>query len=187
MIRRVGESLGPRVRPLRPLSLLAWGLLLAVADVRVNGVDLLPDVVGWGMGMVAALVLGPWDRAFAVAGLGCGLGLLASVLELLGARGAPTSTATSVAETLAVFGSCTAVMRLVPERRATANALRWWELGLTLAFLLLVTLTAENHDFGLPALLVGLAALVVLVCVIVLLFRAARTEPPRGKKSPKLV
>ena len=69
-------------------------------------------------------------------------------------------------------------MSLAPDRRASANAIRWWDLGLSVALLLVLALAAADPAFGVLAVLVGIAALVVLICFVVLLFR---TDGHHGK------
>lgn len=42
----------------RPLSLVAAGILLVAVDFRIVHIDLLPDVVGWGLVAAAAVIWG---------------------------------------------------------------------------------------------------------------------------------
>ncbi|HET6954728.1 MAG TPA: hypothetical protein VFI47_30480 [Acidimicrobiales bacterium] len=57
---------------MRPLSIIAGGLALAVADFRTESLDLLPDPVGWGLVAVGcwrlSLTAAPW-LALLTAGL----------------------------------------------------------------------------------------------------------------------
>lgn len=46
-----------RVPGRRPLAVAGWGLLLVGLDLKVNGLDVLPDLVGWVLLLVAALRL----------------------------------------------------------------------------------------------------------------------------------
>jgi hypothetical protein len=172
----MGESTD---RALGPLSLMAWGLLLVVVDIRV-GVDVVPDPLGWLLALGAAASLSRLHGGFTVATVACGLGLLASVPDWLGGRGDVLTMATAVAETVLVFATCTAIVDLVPGRRAGANAIRWWDLGLTVGLLPVIALAGWEPGLTAVALLVGLGALVVFVCFLVLLFRAAGDQPVRA-------
>ena len=44
------------------LQVIGWGLVLVLVDLRLNGFDVLPDVVGWGM-----VLTGLWAMASLVA------------------------------------------------------------------------------------------------------------------------
>ena len=176
MICAMGEQVAARDATLRPLSTMGWGLLLVIFDVRL-GVDFLPDPLGWLMALVAAASLSRLHGAFRVVAAACGLGLVASVPDWVGIGGAAVAIATTVAETLVVFATCTAIMALVPERRGRADALRWWDLGLTLALAVLSAVATEQPDLGVLAVAAGIADLVVFVCFVVLLFGAAKATP----------
>ena len=70
-----------------------------------------------------------------------------------------------------VFGTCTALIALLPARRATAATIRGWDLGLMLAVAVLVGLAGLDGAGAagpLAALVVVLAvaAVVVLVCFL---------------------
>jgi len=173
MIGPMGEPITGGSTALKPLAAMGWGLLLVLLDLRVNGLDLVPDPVGWLAVLLAARSLSPLHRAFAWSVAASVLGLVASVPEWLGTGGALVSAATSVAETVLVFATCTAIIALVPARRSAADAIRWADLGLSLAFVPVLLLAAADPDLGALTLLVGLAAMVVFVCFLVLLFRTA--------------
>lgn len=173
MIGPMGEPIAGGSASLKPLAAMAWGLLLVVLDLRVDRIDLVPDPLGWLVVLLAARSLSRLHRAFTVSVAASALGLVASVPDWFAPAGSLVTAATSVAETALVFATCTGIIALVPERRAGANAIRWWDLGLSVAFVPVVALAAADPDLGALALLVGLAALVVFVCFLVLLFRTA--------------
>ncbi len=173
----MGESFSGFVPTLAPLRTMAWGLLLVVVDLRVQGLDLVPDPIGWAVLLVGALRLVPLHRAFVVVAWASGVGLVASLPDWLGAQGTLLTMAFSVAETVLVFATCTAVMVLAPGHRRGADAIRWWDLGLTVAAVVLVAVARQEPDLAVLPVLVGVAALVVLVCFLVLLFRASRATP----------
>ncbi|MGO4957980.1 hypothetical protein ACTQ49_12070 [Luteococcus sp. Sow4_B9] len=61
--------------------LLAWGLLLVVLDPQLNGLDLLPDVIGWGVALVALVDMGRRSPTFLWAQVACSLALACSGLR----------------------------------------------------------------------------------------------------------
>jgi hypothetical protein len=166
-------------RALGSLSLMAWGLLLVVIDIRV-GVDLVPDPLGWLLALGGAASLRRLHGGFSVATFACGLGLLGSLPDWLGGQGSLLALAASVAETVLVFAVCTAIIDLVPGRRAGANAIRWWDLGLTVALVPVLALASDQPDFEPLVLLTGLAVFVVFISFLVLLFRTAGDQPVRS-------
>ncbi|MFC4784318.1 hypothetical protein ACT8ZV_07575 [Nocardioides sp. MAHUQ-72] len=174
----MGDRDAVRGATLKPLSTMGFGMLLVLLDLRVDGLDLVPDPLGWLLALAAAGSLSRLHPAFPVVAVACGLGLVASGPDWVGRGGPVVAVEITVAETVVVFATCTAVMALLPERRGGANALRWWDLGLTLVLTVLLLVAAGEPDVGVLALLVGIAELVVFVCFIVLLFKAARATPP---------
>lgn len=170
--------------PLRPLATLAWGMLLVVLDLRIQGIDLVPDPLGWAMGAVACgslsrsvAALPPEARRwFGVTSVACAVAALPAVAEWAGVQHPVVTTAISVAETVVVFVTCTAIMAALPARRATANAVRWSDLGTSAVVLVLVAGATAEPGLAPLALFAGLAALAVFVWFLVLLFQAAK-EP----------
>ena len=57
-----------------------------------------------------------------------------------------------------VFATCTGIMALVPGAAARADALRWWDLGLTLALAVLAAVATEQPDLVVLAVPAGIAA-----------------------------
>ena len=167
--------------PMKPLATLAWAMLLVVLDLRIDGVDLVPDPVGWVIGAVAANSLsrsaGASEAArlwFRVAALSCAVMVLPAVPEFLGAQHWVLTFVFSVGMTLVVFATCTGIMGTLPARRDTANVVRWVDVG-TAAALLAVGLVTELDRRAMPLLLlVGLATAVMFVWFLVLLFGAAK-------------
>ena len=165
---------------MRSLSLVAWGVLLIVFDVRVNGVDLVPDVLGWAIAGYAVVDLSALSSWFGRAGLTCVAGAVSALFELQGAAD-PTSWVwfvSGVATTALTWCTCSGIMEALPGTpwAATAQKLRWWSLGLTVAVLPLGWALART-DFAELALVAVLVALAVLAWFIVFLFRTAREAP----------
>ncbi|WP_372629346.1 hypothetical protein [Cohnella sp.] len=65
-------------------SRIAWGLALALIDVTINGFDLLPDVVGYGLLMAGLAKLVSRNRMYKLAWNAAAVQLILSVLALLG-------------------------------------------------------------------------------------------------------
>ena len=165
------ETNAGALRRMRPL---AWGLLLVVLDLRIEGLDLVPDPVGWLVALVALGPLASRHSGFAAAVAGCGLGLLVSLPDWVQPESTWLGLVATAAETLVVVGTCTALMVLLPRRRAGAATIRAWNLGLTVVAVALGAVAAAGE--GVPValvLLVVVAALVALACFLVLLFQVA--------------
>jgi hypothetical protein len=76
---------------MKPLTLVAWGIIVVLLDLRVGAVDLVPDIAGWSMAVVGVYRLAPAEvRTLAAMGCACVAAALsvASYLEHLeGTRG----------------------------------------------------------------------------------------------------
>ena len=86
--------------------------------------------------------------------------------------------AVSVAETVVVFTACTGIMSVLPTRRATANVVRWSNLGTAAALAVLVAGANVEPELAPLALVTGVAALAVLVWFLILLLQAAKDPAP---------
>ncbi|MFC6357844.1 hypothetical protein [Luteococcus peritonei] len=64
------------------LRLVGWGLVAVLVDLRLNGFDVLPDVVGWGLVLAGLWALASLAVDFARARLAALLGLVAAGIEL---------------------------------------------------------------------------------------------------------
>ncbi|MGZ4450425.1 MAG: hypothetical protein ACXVW4_11570 [Nocardioides sp.] len=181
MIPAMGDS------GLRPLTTMAWGLLLVIVDIRI-GVDLVPDPLGWALVVAAAWSLARRGHAFRAAVVAAVVALLLSLPDWAGPGGATgwlVSWLTALALTSVVVAACTGIMALAPERRDGAQAIRAWSLGLTVGWALLEIVVRAQPALAPVSLVVGLAELVVVVAFLVLLFRAGGTRPagPAGHPS----
>lgn len=173
----MGEKISRPVTALAPLRTMAWGLVLVVVDLRVQHVDLVPDPIGWVMALVAAQRLVALHDAFKAVLAACVVGLVCSLPDWVGVTGHLVTILVSVAETVIVFATCLAIMALLPARRTTANTIRWWDLGLLLAGWLVVAVAPRDQGIDLAVVVLAISQLVVLVCFVVLLFRASREHP----------
>jgi len=162
---------------------LRWvgsGLLLVFVDLRFNGVDFATDSVGWVLAAAGLFALQRWHAGFGLGGAAAVVGFLAWAGDpWLGVDQGIASTVETVAQTVIVFATCTALMVLVPEKRRSADLIRWWDLGLGLVALLVGFLFA-GEEGGVAVLLVltlVVPVLVVYVAFLVLLFRCAPFTP----------
>lgn len=151
-----------------PLRVLVGGVLLVFLDLRVEEVDLLPDLVGVAFATIALLRVRRHSRWVDLALLGM-LALLPGAVVGLTSREvpAPVELLTTLGQTALVFGTCSALVAGAVDAglRRSADRVRWIDLALTIPAL-------GFHAFG-PAektpvhgagwmVLMSLAALVVL-------------------------
>ncbi|MBI4942069.1 MAG: hypothetical protein HY830_15095 [Actinobacteria bacterium] len=179
-----------RVPGRRPLAVAGWGLLLVGLDLRVNGLDVLPDVVGWALLLVAALRLAeivpatgtmPTDREPGRRRLAVLTAVAAGLAGALSLPWVTETTAAYVAWTVAVG----LLLRLVAVQAAhagDAESSRRWNRLLVCWAVSASGLTVAGAAPGLPVLLGagwlgtegtlavdGAVLAVVLVLVVVLL------------------
>ena len=164
---------------MRELKMLGVGLIIVALDLRIDGFDVLTDAVGWVMALVGLFSLAKLHGGFLVAAFAACAGLLAwAANPWLGVSQDVATMAETIAQTVLVFATCTALMTLVPAQRRTADLIRWWDLGLGIVVTLLGW-ALEGADSG-PALLVLLLIVPVIgvyIWFLVLLFRCAEEEP----------
>lgn len=177
----------PRVTSLsvmRPLVRVLGGFLLASLDLRYNGFDMLPDVVGWilvlsGLGSLTAL--GRWFLVGVVATTVVGF---LSLLQQSAEPGQELRTAVAALETLVTFSTCSGILAAIgddPARRRV-DALRWTDLGF--AVVLFAGSAAVGFEtvetmWALPLVIVGLG---ILVWFLLTLF-TLRDHPRLGGAS----
>lgn len=183
MAHPLPADVGPSL-PLRPLSAVAWGLVVVILDFRYNGVDLVPDPVGWMFVAVALTSLQGVHRAFGTAGLLAWVGLLLSIPEWFRAGPELLGLALVVVAVVLQVVVCTAVMAVSPLRRSAAETIRW--LSPSLAVGLVLAIFATRDDAGSPALVLalGVAGLIVILWFLVLLLQVAREPGPVAGGDP---
>lgn len=150
-----------RVPGRRPLAVAGWGLLLVGLDLEVNGLDVLPDVVGWVLLLVAALRLAevvpatgttPTDREPGRRRLAVLTAVAAGIAGALSLPWAPQTTVAFVVWTVAVG----LLLRLVAVQAAHAGdvrAARRWNRLLVCWVAAASGLTVAGAAPGLPILL----------------------------------
>lgn len=148
-----------------PLGRITVGYLLVLVDIRINGLDVIPDLAGWAVvlaGVASLLGRSGWFRLAAGA---AAVELVTSAVELLQPPPTLATLVDAVASPAVVFGVCGGVMATVenPTVRATADAIRWLSLALGIVDLAVRALSDGQQDVG------GLGALAVVLFVLVAL------------------
>ena len=166
--------------PLRPLATAATGLILVLVDVRLQGVDVIPDPVGWVIAALALSSLRTAHLGFYVAGMAAWLAVIPSVPEWFGASSPLISISIALVLLVAQYATCTAVMAVSPTREASASAIRWLTVVLSCALLLAIAAATAEPSMGVIAFVVGLADFAVSVWFLVLLYGVAKEATPNA-------
>lgn len=164
-------------RPLRPLATVATGLVIVLIDFRVEGLDLIPDPVGWGIAAWALSSLQTVHRGFYVASVAAWLAVVPSLPEWLGKEGLVITISIALAVLVVQFAACTAIMVERPRREPSASAIRSLALGLSAALVLALAAAAVEPSVAIVAIAVGLAELMVMMWFLVLLYGVAKDVP----------
>jgi len=165
---------------LAPLRTMGIGMVLVIADFRFNGLDVVPDPLGWLAVVVGAFQLVAVDRVFRWAAVAAVLAVPLSLPDWVQPNEGLLAVVDTVVVTAFVFATCTGIARVCPPRRAAAAGLRWWDLGLTVVGLLLGQVADEvgvGAGWAPVVVLLAVAGLVVVVWFVVLLFKAAGEFP----------
>lgn len=174
-----------------PLGKTAWGFLLAALDLRINGVDLLADPVGWLLAVVGLWTMSSRHGGFQVAVVLAAIEVVAS-LPLVVTETVPAllSTFEVLLQTGFVFAVCTGLIATLthrPDKAGSANVIRWLDLGLSLLLapmlLIVGAATGEVDVLGPFALMLGVVGLAVAVWFVVLLFQV-RDDPALAAHAP---
>lgn len=173
---------------MRSLATVAWGMILVVADFRINDLDLIPDPVGWVL-----VAVGAWslvrtaDQAFpaaktwfALVAAAAVVALLPALLDWVGVSSRILNLLAGAAEVVVMISMCTGLMAALPARRASAKAVRTAAVVTAVAGVA-VTYAASVEPVFVPlAVLTVVAVLAVVVWFLVLLFGAAKDPVPRA-------
>ncbi len=171
---------------MQPLRLAGWGLLLVFVDIRIDGVDVIPDLIGWVLAVVAMSRLQTLHAAFAVARTAAGAGVLVNLAIYLGAD-AVLVALEAITVGVFVFAVCTGLLRRAAQAgdAGTARAaqqIRWAHATLTaLSVVGLLATGGQTVDVtgepGFALVLIGaLAVLALLGWLIYLLFSRSDRE-----------
>jgi len=163
--------------PLKSLATVAWAQLLVFLDFRIDGLDVIPDPLGWVIAAVALGSLGDLHPGYRIAAGACVVAVIPSAVDWIDPAGTPVAVIITVASTVFIFATCTALMATAPMLSGSANVVRWADLWLTCASVPLIV--AAEGDDSLDALVVVaiVATLGVFIWFLVLLFQGARPAP----------
>ena len=166
------------------LAKVAWGLILVFVDLRFDGFDVVPDLVGWILVLAGITPLSKLSGWFAVAFWAGAAGLLAAVVQLLEPTNAVGAILEGSAQMMVCVGITTAVIAMLPDEDLVRRArmVRGWSVGLGLLGIAAVVLGPRERvevDRALVPLLlvVVVAALALMVVWLRLLFALARHDP----------
>lgn len=175
--------------PLKSLSTVAWAQLLVFVDFRIDGVDLIPDPLGWLISAIALGSLAGLNPGFRVASIACFVAILPSAPEMFGAENEVLDVLITIATTVLIFATCSGVMGSAPALHGSANALRWADLWATCAMVPLMLAVESDEDLEALVVLAVVAMLGLFVWFLVLLFRASRAPGgvprPAGAPAPR--
>ena len=144
-----------------PLTRFVIGFVVVLLDFRIDGFDLLPDLVGWTLVLTAVVALRRRSGWFRVAAVAAAIELLVSLTELTQAASELSALVDAVATTVLLFAVTSGVIAGVgtDEIRASGDPVRWTNLVLGVVSVLAVALLAGG---GAPDAGTGLVLILVL-------------------------
>lgn len=138
-----------------PFASIALGLGLVFVDISVDGVDLVPDVIGWLFAAGGAHALSTRHRAYAA---GRALALANAVLAVLQyvAWGRAAGTVLALLVTLGFLGFvlavCAGLIATDDARTArSANAIRWLQVAATTLAAIVMVGMGDTASLGMGA------------------------------------
>ncbi len=168
------------MRPLRRLGTAATGLIIVLLDFRIQGVDLIPDPIGWVMAALALCSLRPLHGSFYVAGVAAWLAVIPALPEWVGVEGSLITVLTDLALVVVEVATCTALMTVSPARGTTAYTIRWLSVALSATSALALLATSVEPSALILAVVIGLADLIVTAWFLLVLYRVAGEDPAYG-------
>lgn len=161
-----------------PMARVATGFLMVVVDLRIGGLDLVPDVVGWLLVVAGLVPLARRHEWFAAAAAAAVLGAIVSVPLFVGEPGPAVSMLTTGVETAMVFGTCSGIRAVVGRESVTrtADGIRWLDLTLTAVLLAIGVAVGFRQVESLAAIPLAILGLGVLVWFLLFLLRV-REDP----------
>lgn len=159
----------------RWLTLLLVGLVLRIFDLRVSGVDLLPDLGGRVVLLVAALAVPATPRLPRLRALAVVAAVLGVVLDVVGRLGADVAVAAGVADDALVLSAAALAIRLAVHLELESRRRELMSCLVLFAVAAAATTAAQLLEPGvLLSFAVGVTALAALVALLVLLFLLRR-------------
>jgi hypothetical protein len=143
------------------------GYVLVLVDLRFNGFDVIPDLIGWALVLWGLLPLLRRSGWFQVAIAAAVVEVFVAAIELTQPAGSLTGLTDIVAGTALVFAVVTGVIATVgrPDVRAAGDPVRWTNLIMGVVAFVLVALVDAGQTVNLRGALplvvfVGLGAVV---------------------------
>ena len=169
---------------LGPLRATGIGMVLVVADFRFNGLDVLPDPLGWLTAVVAGFALGRVHPGFQVATVAAIVAAALAVPDAMTPNTGWLAVADTVVACVFIVATCTAIAATSARRARTASLLRWWYLGLTLAGLVVGQVATASLAWEPLVVAMAVTGLVVVLWFVVLLFQTAGDAPVAVVETP---
>lgn len=159
----------------RWLTLVLAGLVMLFTDLRVNDVDLLPDLGGRLVLLVAALAVPRIPRLPRVRALAVGAAVVGVVLDVVGLFGPDLAVAAGLADDALVLSTAALAIRLAMDLELGSRRRELMTAAAVFAVVALVATAAQLLETGIVlSFLVGVTGLAVLVVLLVLLFLLRR-------------
>jgi len=164
---------------------VAWAVLLVSFDIRVDGIDFIPDVPGWAIGGVALQRLAGRNEWFGMAALAAVPGFAVSLIDFTGEHVDLDNLVSGLAMFWLGVATCTGIARVWDRTpiAATARSVRTWWVLTSLAGLVVLALAASTEGAAPLVIAWALVGLGVLVWFVVLLFRVDRPENAPAPRS----
>ena len=164
-----------------PLARLVVGYLLVLVDLRIDGFDLVPDLVGWALVLWALVPLTRRSDWFRLALVAAVVELVLSLVEVRQPVGGLALLVDVGAGAAFIFAVVTGIIATVgrEEVRAAGDPVRWTNLVMGLVAFVLVTMVDSGQVVDLgggPILLVVLVGLGAVVWFLVFCWKQ-RAQP----------
>lgn len=168
-----------------PLKLVGWGFLVVFIDIRLDGLDVLPDFIGWLVAYVGVTRLRPLDSAFGTAAVAAAAEVALTAIGLVTGANILGYALDALASGVFVVYLCTGIMQRAlaggdPGMARSMAMIRGTAVVIT-AGALAATIMTEGDPLelatnGAASVLVGvvtLTGLAVMLWLLYLLFTSA--------------
>jgi hypothetical protein len=157
---------------------VAWAVFLVTFDVRIDGVDLIPDLLGWAIAGVSLQGLARRNEWFGLAALAALPGIVVSLIDFTGEHVDLDQGVSGLAMFWLIVATCTGIARVWQGTpvAVTARSVRTWWVGISLAGLVVLASAASTGGAAPFVIVWALAGFCVLVWFALLLFRVNRPE-----------
>ena len=159
---------------MKPLSVIAIGLIIVLVDIPVRGFDVVTDIIGWLACFWALLTMSRLGNWFGIGLAGAALGAGVSMFSGT-SPGGTLAWLDLIATVLVMFGACSGLMQISresdPGTASMSNAVHW-----TLIALLVLAPLSMKFLPQWSLVTLGYLGIAVVVWTLLLLFtRAGRS------------